>query len=108
MRKVILLSACLSILLFHSAFAREGKILTVKSTYATTETCSYKTQGIFIVWWDKNFDYSSQATELLNTLIDVRNDCINTFQMSNPPNPLAGYYYNVYIHNGKDVFKSPG
>lgn len=85
--------------------AQEGITYSVKSTYATVETCSYKTEGIYIVWWDRNFDYAQQAIELLNTLTDVRNDCLDTYHMSDPPNPLAGFYYNVYIHNPKkDLF----
>ncbi len=85
--------------------AQENKSYSIKSTYSTTENCNYKTGGIFIVWWDKTYDYSSQAEELLATLEDVRRDCIDTYHMSDPPNPLAGYYYNVYIHNPKkDLF----
>lgn len=85
--------------------AQESKSYTIKSTYSTIENCNYVTGGIYIVWWDKTYDYSKQANELLNTLIDVQNDCISTYHMSDPPNPLAGYYYNVYIHNSKkDLF----
>ena len=77
----------------------------IKSTFATPEMCNYKTNGIFIVWWDKNFDYSQQAAEVLDTLTEVRTECVETYHMSDPPNPLAGYFYNVYLHNGKDIFK---
>ena len=109
MRKLSLLSVSLSISLpCIIAYGQEPKSYAIKSTYATTETCNYKTDGIYIVWWDKNFDYSQNATELLNTLIDVRNDCLNTYKMSDPPNPSAGFFYNVYIHNGKDIFKPQG
>ena len=77
----------------------------IKSTYATVEDCNYVTGGIFIIWWDKTYDYSRQAKELLATLEDVRTDCLTTWHMSDPPNPLAGFYYNVYIHNPKkDLF----
>jgi hypothetical protein len=109
MRKIILLFVSLSMLLACiTTSGQDPKTYTIKSTYASAETCNYKTDGIYIVWWDKNFDYSQQATELLNTLMDVRNDCLNTYKMSDPPNPLAGYFYNVYIHNGKDIFKQQG
>ncbi|MCF7674519.1 MAG: hypothetical protein K9N23_11180 [Akkermansiaceae bacterium] len=69
---------------------------TIKSTYATPETCAYKTQGVFIVWWDKNFDYATQAADTLETLAAVRDECLGTYHMSDPPNPLAGYYYDVH------------
>lgn len=87
------------------ASAQVWDSLSIKSTFSSTETCGYQIRGIFICWWDKEFDYGSQASELLNTLMDVRNDCVNTYHMSDPPNPLAGFYYNVYIHNPKkDLF----
>jgi hypothetical protein len=80
----------------------------IKSTYATPETCDYKTEGVFIVWWDKKFDYATQAVETLKTLESVRDECLGTYHMSDPPNPQAGYYYNVYLHNGSDLFKPQG
>ena len=79
----------------------------IKATFANPETCSYKTGGIFIIWWDKNFDYSRQAGEALETFMEVQKECVETWHMSNPPGPLAGYYYNIYLFNGdrSDVFK---
>lgn len=76
----------------------------MKSTFSTTQNCGYKTEGIFVAWWDKAYDYADEADALLNTLADVQNDCLNTYNMRNPPNPVDGYYYNVYIHNGHDLF----
>ena len=78
--------------------------LKIKSTFASPATCNYKTQGIFIIWWDKNFDYSKQAQESLDALTEIQKECVGTWKMSNPPNPLAGFYYNVYIHNGHYLF----
>ena len=78
--------------------------LTLNSTFSTTENCEYKTKGIFVAWWDKDYDYADNAEELLNTLLDCQNDCLNTYNMKNPPNTKAGFYYNVYIHNGHDLF----
>ena len=77
----------------------------IKATFATPETCNYKTRGIFIIWWDKQFDYSKQAEESLDTLEEVQKECIETYQMSLPPGPKAGYYYNVYIHSEGDLFR---
>ena len=78
--------------------------LELNSTFSTVENCDYKTQGIFVVWWDKANDYGNEAEELLGTLVDCQNDCLDIYNMKNPPNPIAGYYYNVYIHNGHDLF----
>lgn len=77
----------------------------IKATFANPETCHYKTRGIFILWWDKNFDYSQQAEETLDTMMEVQKECVEMWNMSNPPNPLAGYYYNIYIHSPGDLFK---
>ena len=95
-----------SVLLVPSHAAQDAdKSYAVKSVYGTAETCGCKTRGIFAVWWDKKFDYEKQAGEVLDTLANVRGECLDTYKMSDPPNPLAGYYYNVYLHNGHDLFK---
>lgn len=98
------LFALLSWLFMMEGSAQEANSYSLKSTFGSIETCNYKTNGIFVAWWDKNFEYSSQAEELLNTLVDIRIECLEDFHMADPPNPLAGYYYNVYIHNGQDLF----
>jgi Family of unknown function (DUF6055) len=85
--------------------AQEAGTYQIKATFAGTNTCEYRTKGIFIVWWDKTSDYSKQAEEALNTLEEVQKECAGNYRMSNPPGPLAGYYYNVYLHNGHDIFK---
>lgn len=95
---------CVLTFILASSLALAQDEYTLNSTFSTIENCNYRTDGIFAVWWDKNYDYSSNADELLNTLIDCQNDCLNTYHMMNPPNPIAGFYYNVYIHNGHDLF----
>lgn len=39
---------------------------TLNSTFSTTENCDYTTCGIFVCWWDKEFDYADEAEALLN------------------------------------------
>jgi len=77
----------------------------IKATFANPETCSYATRGIFIIWWDKQCDYRRQAEEALDTFVEVQKECVETWHMSDPPGPLAGYYYNIYLFNGSDCFK---
>jgi hypothetical protein len=60
-------------------------------------------RDIFVVWWDKNFDYSNGAKHLLDSLVKTRAYCLDTFAMADPKGSDT-YYYNVYIHNGKDLF----
>ena len=94
----------LFVLLMCTIFALGQDDLQLNSVFSTVDNCGYKTKGIFVAWWDKAYDYADEAEELLLTLVDCQNDCLNTYQMRNPPNPLDGYYYNVYIHNGHDLF----
>lgn len=91
-------------LLIAPIFSHAQEDLTLNSAFSTIENCGHKTKGIFVAWWDKNFDYADQADELLNTLEEVQNDCLISYNMKNPPNPIDGFYYNVYIHNGHDLF----
>ena len=70
---------------------------TINDTYASLADCDTMTRGIYIVWWDKNTNYASQVDVLLDTMINYRITCLNTLNMLDPPNPLSGYYYNVYI-----------
>jgi hypothetical protein len=35
-------------------------------------------------------------------LESIRRECLDELGMADPPNPAAGYYYNVYIHHGED------
>ena len=99
-KSLVLLILCIVIL----SPAKAQDDLTLNSIFSTIENCGYKTKGIFVAWWDKDFDYGDEAEELLNTLVDCQSDCLNTYNMKNPPNPIAGFYYNVYIHNGHDLF----
>ncbi|MBT5426966.1 MAG: T9SS type A sorting domain-containing protein [Bacteroidetes bacterium] len=94
----------LLVLLMCTIFALGQDDLQLNSVFSTVDNCGYKTKGIFVAWWDKAYDYADEAEDLLLTLVDCQNDCLNTYQMRNPPNPLDGYYYNVYIHNGHDLF----
>ena len=80
------------------------KSLQLRTLYGSTATCNYITKDIFAVWWDKNYDYREGATIVLNSLIETRNICLDTFKM-NDPKGSDNYYYNVYIHNnGPDLF----
>lgn len=81
-----------------------SKDLQLRTLYGSTKTCNYITGDIFAVWWDKSYDYREGATNVLNSLINTRKTCLNTFGMDDPKGTDM-YYYNVYIHdNGPDLF----
>ena len=77
--------------------------LTLRTCYGSTAECDYMVRDIFAVWWDKNYDYSEGAETLLDSLTATREYCLNTFAMADPKGSDK-YYYNVYIHNGEDLF----
>ncbi|HYW81325.1 MAG TPA: DUF6055 domain-containing protein [Thermoguttaceae bacterium] len=92
----------------HAADAMPRKVtdlsrLTLRTCYGSTDVCDHKIRDIFVVWWDKRFDYTEGAENLLDSLVATRKYCLDTFAMADPKGSDK-YYYNVYIHNGKDLF----
>ena len=79
---------------------------TIKDTFAAEEECSYMSRDIFIVWWDKDYDYTSKVDILLDEIIDYKNECLNDLNMMDPPGVRAGYYQNIYIHTGDCFFSN--
>ena len=78
--------------------------LELRTLYGSTTTCNYVKKDIFVVWWDKNFDYREGAENVLNSLVKTRKVCLETFGMADPKGSDK-YYYNIYIHNnGPDIF----
>ncbi len=99
MSRILMISGCVLFLALSDAAA-----LTIKTEFGSTQTCSYKIQGIFIVWWDKKWNYEAEATNVLKILNQTRTWCLDTFKMGDPPNVGRGFYVNIYIHNGQDLF----
>ena len=77
----------------------------LRTEFGSVDKLKVKTRGIFAIWWDPEFEHEADLPTLFSWLEGIRKDCIENLGMSDPPNPLAGYYYNVYIHHGeKDIF----
>lgn len=76
--------------------------LTFQTEFGSMETLEVLTDGIFAIWWDPAFDHAADTTMMFAQLNEIRNDCLDNLGMADPPNPAAGYYYNVYIHHGPD------
>jgi len=78
---------------------------TLQTYWGSQDTLSVVTRGIFAIWWDPQFDHGDDAEPLFETLEYIRDDCLYNLGMADPPNPSAGFYYNVYIHHGdQDLF----
>jgi len=78
---------------------------TLQTYWGSEDTLSVATRGIFAIWWDPQFDHGDDAEPLFETLEYIRDDCLYSLGMADPPNPSAGFYYNVYIHHGdQDLF----
>ncbi len=71
---------------------------TINDVYGDLLECDTMTRSIYIVWWDKDYNFGTQVDVLLDSMISYRNICLDSMAMMDPPNPLDGYYYNVYIH----------
>lgn len=79
---------------------------TINSQFSNTTDFGYVTDGIYIVWWDNEWNYEADALELLTYMNPYRDYCLNILEMQDPPNPNDGYYYNVYLHRNDDDFPS--
>lgn len=77
---------------------------TINAEYGNLTDCDTMTRGIYLVWWDNDWDYSADASEMLDSMIAYRTACLTEHGMQDPPNPTDGYFYNVYIHHGADIF----
>ncbi len=105
MKKIIYTSLLLSLV------AQANAQFTIHSVFGNLTDCDTMTRGIYIVWWDHDFNYTGQVHILLDSMTNYRNICLNELGMADPPNPVDGYYYNVYIHtpgNDNDIFKQYG
>lgn len=81
---------------------------TINNVYANLTDCDTMTRGGFIAWWDNSYNMSADVTILLDSLESYRNDCLTNLGMMDPPNPIAGYYYNIYVTNSGDIFSGNG
>ena len=76
--------------------------LSLRTAFGSINTLSVATNGIYAIWWDPKFDHSGDLDYMFQRLNEIRTDCIDNLAMADPPNPGAGYFYNVYIHHGED------
>ncbi len=96
---------CIIVMLFPSQSKAQ---YTINDVFGDLIECDTMTRGIFIVWWDNDFDLSSDVDELLDTMLSYRNTCLNILNMADPPNVDDDFYYNVYIHSGGGYFSPNG
>ncbi|MCB0520033.1 MAG: hypothetical protein H6577_14550 [Lewinellaceae bacterium] len=101
------LKAILIVLTLLFSFPSANAQFTINNVFGDLSECDTMTKGIFIVWWDKDFDLADKADELLDTMLSYRSVCLNDVGMMDPPNPMDGFYYNVYLH-GSGFFSSFG
>ncbi|MEM8895989.1 MAG: DUF6055 domain-containing protein [Bacteroidota bacterium] len=87
---------------FGGEFCQNISGLQFRTEFGSVETLNKEINGIFAIWWGPEFDHSGDTEVMFELLNKVRNDCLTKFNMEDPPNPTAGYYYNVYIHHGMD------
>ena len=76
--------------------------LMLRSPFADEASFEVETRGIFAFWWDPRFDHSGDVDLMYERLETVRRESLDELGMADPPNPAAGYFYNVYIHHGEE------
>ncbi len=106
MKKKISFAIILSCLMLMPSLT---KAYTINSVSGNLTECDTMTRGIFIIWWDNDFDYSSTADLMLDSMLAYRNTCLNNLGMQDPLNAQNGFYCNIYIHapgNPLDFFSS--
>ncbi|MGY8887096.1 MAG: T9SS type A sorting domain-containing protein [Flavobacteriales bacterium] len=81
---------------------------TLNDTFADPLECTYMTRGVFVIWWDIDFDYSVEVDILLDQIIGYRSECLNDLNMMDPPGVIDGYYQNIYLHGDGGYFDSNG
>ena len=74
----------------------------LRTQWGSEETLDHLTGDIFVVWWDRKYNHQEDARGLIDKLVTVRRDCLDNLGMADPPNPAQGYFFNVYLHHGKD------
>lgn len=99
---ILWLAKMSAFLLLLLSFSPAKSQYTIHDVFGDLTECDTMTRSIYIVWWDKDYNYSAQVDVLLDSMISYRNTCLDSMAMMDPPNPLDGYYYNVYIHTPGD------
>jgi hypothetical protein len=88
-------------------FPSATKAYTLNSVHGDLASCDTMTRGIFVIWWDKDFNYSARANLMLDSMLVFRNTCLNKLGMQDPLSAQNGYFSNIYIHtpgNPTDYF----
>ena len=70
----------------------------LQTDFGSLDQNDVRVDGIFAVWWDEDYDLEADALLLLEMLAAIGVDAVNEVGMTDPPNPAAGYYVNIYIH----------
>lgn len=69
----------------------------------TADQVRIHTAGSFAVWWDARFDAQAQAEDLIAVAQQVEAD-LATLGIGRRGAASYGYYTNIYLHRGDDVF----
>jgi len=77
---------------------------TINSEFGNLTDCDTAPSGIFIVWWDNDWNYAAEAVVLLDSMDGYKDDCVGFLNMQDTLNPDDGYFYNIYIHHPGDIF----
>ena len=82
-KKKISVAAILTCLFFLPSTT---KAYTINSVHGNLTYCDTMTRGIFIIWWDNDFNCSAKANVALDSMLAFRNTCLNNLGMQDPLN----------------------
>lgn len=83
----------------------------ILSFHGNLAECDTMSRGIYLVWWDKDYNPDAGVDIMLDTMMSYREKCLDKLNMLDPPNTEDGHFYNVYLHNpgdDNDIFKPYG
>jgi hypothetical protein len=86
----------------------QAPTLELRSEFTNETNSNVITDGIFAIWWDKNYDHEHliESEFSFSKLRESRDKFLNDYGMVEPPSVEAGYFVNIYIHHENDVFQN--
>jgi hypothetical protein len=75
--------------------------LVLRTEFGSVNSLNVVTDDIFAIWWDPAFNHEDDLETMFSWFKEIRTDCLENLGMADPPNPPAGFFYNIYIHHGE-------
>ncbi|MFT5821290.1 MAG: hypothetical protein ACI8ZM_002542 [Crocinitomix sp.] len=94
----------ISAILLTCSFSNARAQYTILTEFGDLETCDTMTKGPFIVWWDNSYPAPEFVSDFLDRIVEFRTQCLDDYNLQDPPAVEDGNYINYYFHESGDVF----